>query len=97
VREGLEETLTVLRLKLPEVLCRLLASTNAIENTIGSIRRTTRNVKRWRGGDMKLRWVALALCEAETRFRRVKGHQHLGALELALANLDEQAAKKAVA
>jgi hypothetical protein len=54
-------------------------------------------IKRWRGGDMKLRWVALALCEAEARFRRIKGHQHFGALELALANLDEQAATKAVA
>jgi transposase-like protein len=97
VREGLEETLTVLQLKLPEALRRLLCSTNAIENTIGSIRRTTRNVKRWRGGDMKLRWVALALCEAEARFHRVKGHRHLGALELALATLEERAATKAVA
>ena len=97
LREGLEETLTVLRFKLPEVLRRLLSSTNAIENTIGSIRRTTRNVKRWRGGDMKLRWIALALCEAEARFHRVKGHRHLGALGLALANLDEQTATKAVA
>ena len=97
LREGLDETLTVLRLKLPEALCRLLASTNAIENTIGSIRTTTRNVKRWCGGDMVLRWAGLALCEAEARFHRVKGHRHLVALDLALATLAEAAATKAVA
>ena len=97
VREGLEETLTILRFKLPEVLRRFLSCTNAIENMIGSIRRTTRNVKRWRGGDMKLRWAALALCEAEARFRRIKGHRHLASLELALANSVEQTATKAVA
>lgn len=97
VREGLEETLTVLRFKLPEVLRRFLSCTNAIENMIGSIRRTTRNVKRWRGGDMKLRWAALALCEAEARFRHIKGHRHLATLELALANSVEQTATKAVA
>jgi putative transposase len=97
VREGLDETLTVLRMKLPEVLRRLLSSTNAIENTIGSIRRTTRNVKRWRGGDMKLRWIALGLCEAEARFRRVKGHRHLTALELALQKLDRELTAEAVA
>jgi transposase-like protein len=97
VREGLEETLTVLRLKLPEVLRRFLSCTNAIKNTIGSIRRTTRNVKRWRGGDMKLRWIALALCEAEARFRRIKGHHHLAALELALEKLDGELTAKAVA
>ncbi len=97
LREGLDETLTALRLKLPDALRRLLASTNAIENTIGSIRTTTRNVKRWRGGDMVLRWVALALCDAEAGFRRVKGHRHLGALELALAAIEEPTNTKAVA
>lgn len=97
LREGLDETLTVLRLKLPEALRRLLASTNAIENTIGSIRTTTRNVKRWRGGDMVLRWAGLALREAEARFHRVKGHRHLAALEHALSTLADSNDAKAVA
>jgi transposase-like protein len=97
LREGLDETLTVLRLKLPEALRRLLVSTNAIENMMGSIRRTTRNVKRWQGGDMKLRWLALALCEAEARFHRIKGHRHLAALAAALATADELSQKEAVA
>jgi transposase-like protein len=97
LREGLEETLTVLRLKLPESLRRLLATTNIVENLVGSIRTTTRNVKRWRRGDMVLRWVALALCEAEARFNRVKGHRQLSALELALTTLEEPKPAEAVA
>jgi hypothetical protein len=32
VREGLAETLTVVRLALPQQLCRVLSTTNAIEN-----------------------------------------------------------------
>src|SRR5690606_31175586 len=97
VREGLEETLTVLRFKLPEVLRRFISCTNAIENMIGSLRRTTRNVKRWRGGDMKLRWAALALCEAEARFHGIKGQRGVAALEVAVTNCGEMTATKAVA
>lgn len=52
LREGMEETLTVLKLDLPPMLRRSLATTNAIENTMGTVRRVSRNVKRWRGGGM---------------------------------------------
>jgi hypothetical protein len=48
-----------------------------VENVNGSIRRVTRNVKRWRGRDMRRRWVGLALIEAAKRFRRIKGHRDL--------------------
>ena len=51
LREGLDETLTVLRLGLAVTLCRTFSTTNAIENMNGTLRRITRNVKRWRGGD----------------------------------------------
>ena len=84
VREGLEETLTVLKLGLPPILCRTFSTTNAIENMNGTIRRITRNVKRWRGGPMIRRWIALAMTEAQKRFRRVKGHAHMNALVAAL-------------
>src|SRR5436309_114427 len=53
VREGLEETLTVLKLGLPPALRRFFATTNCIENLIGTLRHVTRNIKRWRGGDMR--------------------------------------------
>lgn len=84
LREGLEETLTVLKLELSPTLARLLATTNAIENLMGTIRRVSRNVKRWRGGGMARRWSGLGLMIAEKRFRRIKGHARLGELVRAL-------------
>ena len=77
IREGLEETLTVQRLGLTGALQRTLRTTNIIENLNGSVERYTRNVKRWRGGQMIQRWVASALVEAEPRFRRVRGYRDL--------------------
>lgn len=81
LREGLEETLTVQRLGLRGTLLRTLRTTNPIENLNSSIANYTRNVKRWRGGgSMIRRWVASALCEAEHRFRRVRGYREMPAL-----------------
>ena len=84
LREGLEETLTVLKLKLPPTLRRSLATTNAIENLMGSIRRTSRNVKRWKSPDMIRRWAALGVLAAEKKFRRIKGYRDLETLRRAL-------------
>ena len=84
LREGLAETLTVQRLGLTGALQRTLRSTNSIENRNGSVERYTRNVKRWRGGQMIQRWVASALVEAEKRFRRVRGYRDLPHLVAAL-------------
>ena len=85
VREGLEETLTVLKLGLPPALRRFFATTNCIENLIGTLRHVTRNIKRWRDGDMRRRWIGLGLLRAAERFRRIKRHGELGALVTALA------------
>ena len=84
MREGLEETLTVLKLGLPPTLRRFFATTNCIENLIGTLRHVTRNIKRWRDGDMRRRWIALGLQRATERFRRIKRHHELGALVTAL-------------
>jgi transposase-like protein len=84
LREGLEETLTVWKLELPEALRRFFATTNAIENVMGTVRRVSRNVKRWRNGAMAKRWTALGLQAAGRRFKRIKGHRHLPALVEAL-------------
>jgi putative transposase len=56
--EGVEETLTVMRLNLPESLERVLSSSNLIENLFSRVRDTSRRVKRWHGGMMILRWTA---------------------------------------
>jgi len=84
LREGMAETLTVLRLDLPPTLARTLRSTNAIESMIGICREHAKNVKRWRDGQMALRWCAAGMLEASNQFRRVNGHLHLAALRASL-------------
>ena len=84
LREGLEETLTVLKLGLPPTLRRFFATTNCIENLISTLRHVARNVKRWRTGDMRRRWVGLGVLRAAERFRRIKGHGELATLATAL-------------
>jgi transposase-like protein len=83
--EGLEETLTVHRLQVPELLRRSLATTNVIESTFSVVETVCRNVKRWRRGDHRQRWVASGLLVAERKFRRVRGHRHMPRLLEALA------------
>jgi putative transposase len=84
LREGMTETLTVLRLDVPPTLARTLRSTNAIESMISICRASSRNVKHWRDGHMALRWCAAGMIEAGKQFRRVNGHLHLPALRAAL-------------
>ena len=84
LREGLDETLTVLRLGVPPTLARTLRSTKAIESMISICRDHAGNVKHWRDGKMALRWCAAGMLEAGKQFRRVNGHQHLPDLRAAL-------------
>lgn len=84
LREGLAETLTVNQLGVPPTLARTLRSTNAIESMIEICRDHSTNVKRWRDGQMVLRWCAAGMTEAQKQFRRVNGHLHLAALRVAL-------------
>ncbi len=84
LREGLDQTLTVLRLGVPPTLARTLRSTNCIESMISVCREHAGNVKRWRDGQMALRWCAAGMVEAGKQFRRVNGHLHLPALRTAL-------------
>jgi putative transposase len=85
LREGMEETLTVWKLDLPEPLRRFFATTNAIENVLGVVRRVCRNVKNWRDGAMAKRWTGTGLVAAERHFHRIKGHRHMPALVEALS------------
>ena len=90
VREGMEETLTVLKLDLPPVLRAFFATTNAIENLMGGIRKLSRNVKRWRSPRMAKRWAAAAIARARLSFRRIKGHRNLPVLVARLKSLRSQ-------
>ncbi len=98
ILEGLDEILTVIRLKLPKELRRSLACTNIAENMMGTIRRVSRNVKRWQDGTMALRWVAAGMMEAAKGFRRLKAYKQLPALRAALqASRDRLTEKPVVA
>ena len=89
LREGMGETLTVLRLRVPPTLARTLRSTNAVESMISICRTHSANVKRWRDGQMALRWCAAGMVEAGKQFRRVNGHLHLRALRDTLNKVTE--------
>lgn len=85
LREGLDETLTVMGLGLSRTLERSFATTNPIENFNGGVRHISRRVKRWRGGTMILRWVAAAIGETEKGFRRLKGYRDMPTFIAALS------------
>ena len=89
LREGLDETLTIQELGVKGTLWRTLRSSNPIENLNSGIAKFTRNVRRWRGGSMILRWVGSAILEAEKRFRRVRGYREMPTLIQALRSRSE--------
>jgi len=97
LEEGMEETLTVHRLAIPEQLRRTLRSTNVIESAFSIVETVCRNVKRWREGDQIERWVASGLLVAEDQFRKVIGYHHIPTLLSAMASKKTIAKQAAVA
>ena len=96
LREGMDETLTVMRFQLPEGLAPTLSTTNPIEFINGRIRRTTHNVSKWEGGEMVLRWLAVALEETAKTFRKLRGHTGMPKLIAALRAHDAKLMPAAV-
>lgn len=94
LEEGMEETLTVHKLRVPDQLRRTLASTNVIESAFSIVETICRNVKRWRNGDQIERWVGSGLLVAERQFRRVIGFRQIPLLLSSMANA---ASKKSAA
>jgi len=84
LREGMEDTLTLMRLGIGGQLAKTLCSTNPCESMIEIVRYTQRNVKRWRDGDMRKRWTAAGMLVAEQQFRRIIGYRHLATLVIAI-------------
>ncbi len=84
LREGMSETLTLMRLGITGRLAKSLSSTNPIESMIEIVRHTQRNVKRWQDGDMRKRWTAAGMLQAEQQFRRVVGYSDLPKLITAI-------------
>jgi putative transposase len=90
VREGLDETLTVLSFGISDRLRHSLATTNAIESLLSRTRHVKRNVKRWRSGTMVVRWVAAGILEATKGFRRLQGKAEMAKFVAALRARDQQ-------
>ncbi len=84
LREGLDDTLTLMRLGIGGQLARTLCSTNPCESMIEIVRYTQRNVKRWQNGDMRKRWTAAGMLVAEQQFRRIIGYRDLATLVIAI-------------
>jgi putative transposase len=84
IREGLGEMFTITRLGLSPAITATFMSTNAVESMIEICRDHSRNVKRWRDGDMALRWAAAGMLEAKKQFRRIKGYKAMPQLRAAL-------------
>jgi transposase-like protein len=84
LREGMSETLTLMRLGIDGQLAKTLCSTNPCESMIEIVRYTQRNVKRWRDGDMRKRWTAAGMLVAEQQFRRIIGYRDLAKLVIAV-------------
>ncbi|HEY1816419.1 MAG TPA: IS256 family transposase [Kofleriaceae bacterium] len=88
LREGLDETLTVMRLGVGATLRKSLATTNPIESTFSTVRRVSRRVTRWQSGTMALRCVLAGTMEAEKTWRRLMGKADMPKLVTALRRLD---------
>jgi transposase-like protein len=86
LEEGLEETLTVHKLRVPDQLRRTLSCTNVIESAFSIVETVCRNVKRWREGDQIERWVGSGLLVAEQQFRKVIGFRQIPLLLSSMAN-----------
>lgn len=86
LKEGLEETLTVLKLKLHDELKTSLRTTNCIESLNSQIARLTGRVTRWHNSRQIHRWVASSLLDIEMRMRKIRGYKKLDDLRISLQN-----------
>jgi putative transposase len=94
LREGMDDTLTLMRLGITGQLAKTLCSTNPCESMIEIVRYTQRNVKRWQDGDMRKRWTAAGMLIAEQQFRRITGYRNLAKLVIAIERHTILAAEK---
>ena len=82
--EGMEETLSLHRLGVYEVIGRSFRTTNCLESVNALVEERCAKVDSWKSSNQRRRWLATALLDVEPRLRRVKGSQHLPKLQSAL-------------
>ena len=84
--EGIEETLTLHKLKVAQIFSRSLGTTNCIESLNSQMAKYVRNVKRWSNSNQRQRWVASALLELENNLNKIHNFKHLNKLKEAIKN-----------
>jgi len=84
LQEGLEETLTLHRLRVFSILGRSFKTTNCIESLNSQLGKYIGRVKNWSSSDMRYRWVASGLIEIEKKMQRVFNYKKLPKLKAAL-------------
>lgn len=84
--EGMEETLTLHKLKVAQIFTRSLGTTNCIENINSQMAKYLRNVKHWSSSNQRQRWVAAALLELENNLNKIHNFKHLNKLQEAIKN-----------
>jgi len=84
--EGLDDTLTVVDLRIQHKLRQALSCTNGIESGFSMVNRICLQVKRWQGGDHRLRWIGSALLFAESRWNRIHGYRYIPGLVASMEN-----------
>ena len=81
LEEGLEDILTLHRLRLNEDFSKSFATTNCIENLNSQIGKYLNKVKSWKNSKERYRWTAAALLEIEVKMRKVNNFRNLDSMK----------------
>lgn len=84
LQEGLEETLTLHRLRIYPILGRSFRTTNCIESVNSCLGKYIGRVKNWSSSEMRYRWVTSGLIEIEKRMQRIFNYKKIPKLKAAL-------------
>ena len=94
LQEGLEETLTLHRLRIYPIMGRSFKTTNCIESVNSCLGKYIGRVKNWSSSDMRFRWVCSGLMEIEKKMQRVFNYKKIPKLKAALKREVELKAKQ---
>lgn len=72
-----ERLLTVHKMNIPVKLRSSFITTNIIESTFNGMTYAEKNVKRYRNGEMLMRWMASVLMYRERSYRKVDGYKEI--------------------
>ena len=84
LQEGLEETLTLHRLRIFSVIGRSFKTTNCIESVNSCLGKYIGRVKNWSSSEMRFRWVTSGLMEIEKKMQRIFNYKKIPKLKAAL-------------